>query len=54
MKLGNKVKNAVRKFIAQETANYEQDDGYHKIEIAELDFGHIVIDVMEHKTEVTT
>ena len=53
MKLENKVKNAIRKFIAQETTDYEQDDGYHKIEIAEHDFGHIVIDITEHKTEVS-
>jgi len=53
MKLENKVKNALRKFIAQETDEYEQDDGYHKIQISELEFGHIVIDIQEHKKGVT-
>lgn len=54
MKLENKVKNALRKFIAQEANAYEQDDGYHKIQIAEPEFGHIIINIEEHRTEVKT
>lgn len=52
MKLENKVKNALRKFIAQETDTYEQDDGYHRIQIAEPELGHIIINVEEHGTGV--
>jgi hypothetical protein len=53
MKLGNKVKNALAKFIEGEVNEYNKDDGYHKINITEPEFGHIVIDIEEHRTEVT-
>ena len=53
MKLGNKVKNALQKFIEGEVNEYNKDDGYHKIQISELEFGHIVIDIQEHKKGVT-
>jgi len=53
MKLENKVKNALAKFIAYQKAEYERDDGYHKINITEPDFGHIIIDIKEHKAEVS-
>jgi hypothetical protein len=52
MKLENKVKNALRKFIAQETDTYDQDDGYHKIQMAEPEFGHIIINIKEYGMEV--
>jgi len=52
MKLSNKVKNALQKFIEGEVNEYKSNDGYHKINITELDFGHIVIDIEEHRTEV--
>lgn len=52
MKLGNKVKNMLRKFMESELDVWEKDDGYHKINITEPDFGHIIIDIKEHKTEV--
>jgi len=56
MKLENKVKNALRKFIDGKVdvmGRYESDDGRHQICIEEMDFGHITIDIKEHKTEVT-
>jgi len=52
MKLENKVKNALRKFIDREDTEYKQDDGYHKINITEPEFGHIVVDIKEHGAEV--
>ena len=53
MKLEDKVKRAMEHFILQQNAEYNQDDGHHKIEIVERDFGHIVIDIIEHETEVS-
>lgn len=55
MKLENKVKNALRKFIDGKVdvmGRYESDDGQHQICIEEMDFGHIVVDIKEHKMEV--
>lgn len=52
MKLSNKVKNALQKFIEGEVNEFKRNDGYHEINITEPDFGHIVIDVKEHRTEV--
>jgi len=52
MKLANKVKNALQKFMESELDMWEKDDGYHKINICEPEFGHIVIDIKEHRTEV--
>lgn len=52
MKLSNKVKNALQKFIEGEVNEHRSDDGYHGITITELDFGHIIIDIKEHGTEV--
>lgn len=55
MKLSNKVKNALQKFVEGKVdvmGRYEEDDGYHDISICELDFGHIVIDIKEHRMEV--
>ena len=52
MKLANKVKNMLVKFAESELDVWEKDDGYHKINISEPDFGHIIIDVIEHRTEV--
>lgn len=54
MKLSNKVKNALQKFIEGEVNEYKQDDGYHKINITEPEFGHIIVNIEEHKTEVKT
>ena len=51
MKLSNKVKNALQKFIESEVKDYKQDDGYHKITISEVDLGYIVIDIEEHRAE---
>lgn len=56
MKLENKVKNSLRKFIDGKVdvmGRYKQDDGYHSICVEEMDFGHIVIDVKEHRMGVT-
>lgn len=55
MKLSNKVKNALRKFLDGKVdvmGRYESDDGYHQICIEEKAFGHISIEIDEHKTEV--
>ena len=52
MKLGNKIKNALAKFVEGEVNEYNKDDGYHKINITEPEFGHIVVDIREHGTEV--
>ena len=57
MKLEDKVKDALRKFIDGKVdvmGRYESDDGQHRICIEELDFGHIVIDIVEHKMGVIT
>ena len=51
MKLENKVKNAMRKYIAR-GAEYREDDGYHKIVVTEPEFGHIIIDIQEHRMGV--
>ena len=53
MKLEEKVKHAVEHFILHQHTEYEEDDGHHKISITELEFGHIIIDITEHKTEVS-
>ena len=52
MKLSNKVKNALTRFIDKERAEHEENDGYHRIDITEPEFGHIVIDIKELGTEV--
>lgn len=55
MKLENKVKSALRKFLDGKVdvmGRYEKDDGRHLICIEELALGHIVINIEEHKTEV--
>ena len=46
MKLSNKVKNALTRFIDKERAEHEENDGYHRIDITEPEFGHIVIDII--------
>ena len=53
MKLEEKVKHAVEHFILQQHAEYEEDDGHHKINVTEPEFGHIIVDIIEHKTEVS-
>lgn len=52
MKLSNKVKNALTRFIDKQRAEHEENDGYHKINITEPEFGHIIVDIKEHGTEV--
>ena len=52
MKLANKVKNMLIKFAESELDVWEKDDGYHKINITEPEFGHIVVDIKEHGAEV--
>lgn len=52
MKLANKVKNTLQRFIEGEVNTFETDDGYHKIQIAEPELGHIIINIQEHRTEV--
>jgi hypothetical protein len=52
MKLSNKVKNALTRFIDKQRAEHEENDGYHKINITEPEFGHIIIDITERRTEV--
>lgn len=52
MELENKVKHAMEHFILQQNAEYEQNDEHHKINITEPEFGHIIIDIKEHKMEV--
>ena len=47
MKLTNKVKNALMRFMEGEMSESTENDGYHKINITEPEFGHIVIDIIE-------
>ena len=55
MKLEDKVKNALRKFIDGKVdviGRYEQDDGHHLICVEEHELGHITIEIEERKREV--
>lgn len=52
MKLSNKVKNALQRFTEGEVNEHTEDDGYHRISITESEFGHIIVDIQEHRTEV--
>ena len=54
MKLEEKVKDALKKFIQGETdvmGRYEEDDGHHLICVEEHKLGHITIEIEERRIE---
>ena len=52
MELSEKVRNALSRFVDGRMSQSIVNDDHHMIDISEPEFGHIIIDIKEHKTEV--